>query len=128
MENNIEKMSLSDLVQAKEIIEKRLENNSLRLRDIRFLNSEKLNNIIAENGQCSSKLKVINNQIQKIIDAIGTKETDNSLIEEINSAADEWVFRTNGEKWSNNDDSAGDNFGSFVSGAKWMLEKLKKQQ
>jgi len=128
MENNIEKMSLSDLVQAKEIIEKRLENNSLRLRDIRFLNSEKLNNIIAENGQCSSKLKVINNQIQKIIDAIGTKETDNSLIEEINSAADKWVFRTNGEKWSNNDDSAGDNFGSFVSGAKWMLEKLKKQQ
>lgn len=37
---------------------------------------------------------------------------------EIESAASEWVFDTNGDKWSNNDDTAGDNYGSFINGAK----------
>lgn len=50
-----------------------------------------------------------------------------SLLEEINNAADKWVFETNGMKWSNNDDSAGDNFGSFVAGAKWILSKLNNE-
>lgn len=46
-------------------------------------------------------------------------------IEEIDEAASEWVFETNGMKWSNNDDSAGDNYGSFIAGIKWAQEKLK---
>lgn len=44
--------------------------------------------------------------------------------DEMREAADEWVFDKN--SWSNNDDSAGDNFGSFMAGAKWMLNRLKK--
>jgi hypothetical protein len=38
-------------------------------------------------------------------------------------AAHEWVFETNGHKWSNNDNTAGDNFSSFIAGAKWQQEK-----
>ena len=37
-----------------------------------------------------------------------------SLVE----AAEKWVFETNSHKWSNNDNTAGDNFGSFIAGAK----------
>lgn len=44
--------------------------------------------------------------------------------EEIRKAADEWVFDKNGMKWSNNDNSAGDNYGSFMAGAKWALSRL----
>jgi hypothetical protein len=44
--------------------------------------------------------------------------------EEIREAADEWVFDKNGIKWSNNDNTAGDNFASFMAGAKWVLERL----
>lgn len=44
--------------------------------------------------------------------------------EEIRGAADEWVFDINGMKWSNNDDTAGDNYGSFIAGAKWVLSRL----
>jgi hypothetical protein len=35
------------------------------------------------------------------------------------AAADDWVFNINGGKWSNNDNTAGDNFASFVAGAKY---------
>lgn len=44
--------------------------------------------------------------------------------DEIRDAADEWVFEINGMKWSINDDTAGDNFGSFIAGAKWVLSRL----
>ncbi len=47
---------------------------------------------------------------------------------EIREAADEWVFDANGMKWSNNDDSAGDNFGSFIAGAKWAVSRLSKDR
>lgn len=30
--------------------------------------------------------------------------------------AEEWVYETNGHKWSNNNDEAGDNYGSFLAG------------
>lgn len=136
----MEKMSLCDLIQAKAIVEQRLEKNSLFLRTLHFYSQEiglaKLQDNIAERSRIERKLKIINEQIEKVIDSIETKELDTPqspeiedfLIEEINNAADEWVFKTNGKKWSNNDDTAGDNFGSFVSGAKWMLKKLKKQE
>jgi hypothetical protein len=45
--------------------------------------------------------------------------------ETIEEAADKWVFETNGHKWSNNDDTAGDNYGSFKAGAKWMEEQME---
>lgn len=40
--------------------------------------------------------------------------------EDIKEAADNWVFEINGMRWSNNDNTAGDNFGSFIAGANWM--------
>jgi hypothetical protein len=40
----------------------------------------------------------------------------------LEEAAEKWVFETNGHKWSNNDDTAGDNYGSFIAGAKWQQE------
>lgn len=44
--------------------------------------------------------------------------------EEIREAADEWVFDENGMKWSNNDGTAGDNYGSFIAGVKWVLSRI----
>lgn len=41
----------------------------------------------------------------------------------VDDLASEWVFETNGSKWSNNDDTAGDNYGSFKAGFK-ACEKL----
>ena len=41
----------------------------------------------------------------------------------LEKASEKWVFETNGHKWSNNDDTAGDNFGSFIAGAKWQQEQ-----
>jgi hypothetical protein len=48
--------------------------------------------------------------------------------EEIRDGADEWVFDINGIKWSNNDDTAGDNYGSFIAGAKWVLSRLSNDR
>jgi hypothetical protein len=43
--------------------------------------------------------------------------------ETLDEAADKWVFETNGHKWSNNDDTAGDNYGSFIAGVKFQQDK-----
>lgn len=45
--------------------------------------------------------------------------------EQIKEAAHDYVFDKNGHKWSNNDNTAGDNFGSFTDGAKWMQEQIQ---
>jgi hypothetical protein len=45
--------------------------------------------------------------------------------ETIEEAAEKWVFETNGHKWSNNDDTAGDNYESFKAGAKWMEDQME---
>ncbi len=45
--------------------------------------------------------------------------------ETIEEAAEKWVFETNGHKWSNNDDTVGDNYGSFKAGAEWMREQME---
>jgi hypothetical protein len=38
------------------------------------------------------------------------------------------VFDINGNKWSNNDNTAGDNYGSFIAGVEYILNitKIKK--
>jgi hypothetical protein len=48
--------------------------------------------------------------------------------EEIMEAAGKWVFETNGGKWSNNNNDAGDNYGSFMEGCKWYREQLKNKK
>jgi hypothetical protein len=45
--------------------------------------------------------------------------------EALEEAAKKWVFEINGNKWSNNDNTAGDNYGSFITGAKWQQEQNK---
>ena len=40
---------------------------------------------------------------------------------DLDELAKNWVFELNGHKWSNNDDTAGDNYGSFMAGAKTIL-------
>jgi hypothetical protein len=49
-------------------------------------------------------------------------------IETMEKGAEKWVFETNGHKWSNNDDTAGDNFSSFIAGAKWQQEQAKEME
>ncbi len=41
---------------------------------------------------------------------------------DVEKLAEEWVFETNGHKWSNNDDTAGDNFGSYREGFNKAME------
>ena len=45
--------------------------------------------------------------------------------ETLEEASEKWVFETNGHKWSNNDDTAGDNYGSFIAGSKWQQEQYE---
>jgi len=59
---------------------------------------------------------------------------NNEMTKMMGEMADEYVFSTNGHKFSNNDNSAGDNFGSYVSGftardtlAEQEIAELKKQ-
>lgn len=49
--------------------------------------------------------------------------------QEIQEAADKYVFEEadHNRKWSNNDDTAGDNFGSFKSGAKWAISQMQPE-
>jgi hypothetical protein len=41
---------------------------------------------------------------------------------DVEKLAEEWVFNENGHKWSNNDDSAGDNYGSYKTGFNKALQ------
>ena len=50
------------------------------------------------------------------------------LGEEILDAAHEWVFETNGHNWSNNDDTVGDNYGSFIAGAEWQAKTMYSKE
>jgi hypothetical protein len=46
-------------------------------------------------------------------------------IVDVNKLAEEWVFDKNGHKWSNNDNSAGDNYGSYKEGFNKAMELNK---
>jgi hypothetical protein len=48
--------------------------------------------------------------------------------QELEEAAEKWVFETNGNKWSNNDDTAGDNYGSFIAGFKCCQEQTYSEE
>jgi hypothetical protein len=43
----------------------------------------------------------------------------------VNELAEEWVFEINGHKWSNNDNSVGDNYGSYKEGFNKAMELNK---
>lgn len=70
-------------------------------------------------------IEELNEQL-RLYNVVGRSEQcSGSLLsdEEIREAADEWVFDENGMKWSNNDGTAGDNYGSFIAGVKWVLSR-----
>ena len=49
----------------------------------------------------------------------------------LDELAEQWVFVINGHKWSINDDTAGDNFGSFKAGfleARSILNQIIKSE
>jgi hypothetical protein len=50
------------------------------------------------------------------------------MIETLEDFAEKWVFETNGHKWSNNDDTAGDNYGSFIAGFKEAEKRLYSKE
>jgi hypothetical protein len=61
-------------------------------------------------------------EIQDVVNQLN----DNKFVfdYEIFAAADKWVFEQN-DKWSNNNDECGDNFGSFKAGVEWYRNRLK---
>jgi hypothetical protein len=72
---------------------------------------------IEENWDCIWEYE---GKYYKLVGGINNKEWEEVISETIEDAANKWVFETNGHKWSNNDDTAGDNYGSFIAGAEWM--------
>ena len=44
---------------------------------------------------------------------------------DVEKLAEEWVFQINGNKWSNNDNTAGDNYGSYKEGFDKAIELNK---
>ena len=62
-----------------------------------------------------------NDKLKKAFRDFGKQET-------LEEAASKWVFETNGHKWSNNNDEAGDNFGSFIAGFKEAERRLHSEE
>jgi hypothetical protein len=83
---------------------------------------------IKENWDCIWEYE---GEYYKLVGDINNKEWEEVQLgedpkeEKLNEAAEMWVFETNGHKWSNNDDTAGDNYESFKAGAKWMEEQME---
>ena len=69
---------------------------------------------------------LLENKEQVTSDLEEMREKSNNMKETLEEAAEEWAFETNGHKWSNNDGTAGDNYGSFMEGAKWQQEQMEK--
>jgi hypothetical protein len=73
---------------------------------------------------------------QEIKDAKdGLYETVNDTVNEVDAdfpiehkLASVWVFDTNASKWSNNDDTAGDNHASFIAGYRKAQETLYTEE
>jgi hypothetical protein len=82
------------------------ENAKLALRNYLLANNEKVTNDLQEMREKSG---------------IDRDET-------VEEAAETWVFETNGHKWSNNDNTAGDNYGSFMAGAEWQSERMYSEE
>lgn len=52
----------------------------------------------------------------------GQKWAINSNISDLEIACEHWVFIKNGLRWSNNDNTAGDNYSKFKEGALSILK------
>ena len=74
------------------------------------------------------KYKIIIPKEEPKQDKIMERFIANAKQETLEEAAERWVFDTNGHKWSNNDDTAGDNYASFKRGAKWQQERSYSEE
>jgi hypothetical protein len=72
------------------------------------------------------KNKIVEDWLEEHGDPEIDKKVEKQL--ELDEAADNWVFETNGHKWSNNDNTAGDNYGSFKAGAQWQAERMYDEE
>lgn len=71
---------------------------------------------------------------ENYLDSFGVTKTQFEVYRNFNKQktleglADKWVFETNGHKWSNNNNEAGDNFGSFIAGFKEAEKTLYSEE
>ena len=71
---------------------------------------------------------------ENYLDSFGVTKTQFEMYRNFNKQetleglADKWVFETNGHKWSNNNNEAGDNFGSFIAGFKEAEKTLYSEE
>ncbi len=82
----------------------------------------KREDMIHEPKKLTEALDIVLSEVKKF--RLGAVSGSLPSNEEIIDSADEWVFDINGMKWSNNDGTAGDNYGSFIAGAKFVLSRL----
>jgi hypothetical protein len=71
---------------------------------------------------------LLENKEQVAADLDEMRKKSNHSAETLEEAAEEWAFETNGHKWSNNDGTAGDNYGSFMEGAKCEQERMYSEE
>lgn len=88
---------------------------------------KKHNSDPSKNSVCTMDCGYEEVSYAKLIEPIVVKEDEEySHIPIEHRLATEWVFETNGDKWSSNDDTAGDNYGSFIEGYNKAMETLYK--
>ena len=73
-------------------------------------------NTILEQIETMFKEKTFHNDLKGIIATSNPNIDIGQVVSEEDMFADEWCFSINGEKFSNNDNTCGDNFLSFKSG------------
>ncbi len=72
-----------------------------------------------------SKVEINKSKDNKVVNVVKIEEFEQETLVE---AAEKWVFQTNDHKWSNNDGTAGDNYGSFIAGAKWQTQRMYNEE
>lgn len=84
-------------------------NETLVFEKVKSINEVRINN---ESVETNRHIK----NCRKILATNNPSIDIGQIIDEVEELADKWVFKTNGHKWSNNDDTAGDNYSSFIEG------------
>lgn len=96
-----------------------LNHKILHISHINYFGNENNGRGSTSNGRASFKtFKGIHSGIShpEVIATSNPNIDIPQIINQVEFLAEEWVFETNKEKWSNNDDTAGDNFGSYKAG------------
>ena len=80
----------------------------------------------SEGAKLVDFMKSEKKSFKETVESGKSRNTESISDEEIQEEANNWVFEKNGHRWSNNDDTAGDNWGSFIAGAKWMMDRVSR--